>query len=115
MEVKKVTAHANVENNHGRIALEYGPLVYCFEENDNGPVDRIILDSEAPFTVSFDSGLLGGVNVITANASVYTVDDIDISSARRTVKAIPYYAWNHRGNASMAVWIPYRIEKLIIR
>lgn len=115
MDVKKVIAHENVENNRGRIALEYGPLVYCFEENDNGPVDRIILDSEAPFTVSFDSGLLGGVNVITANASVYTVDDIDISSARRTVKAIPYYAWNHRGNASMAVWIPYRIEKLIIR
>ena len=27
-----------------------------------------------------------------------------------TLRFIPYYAWNHRGNGKMEVWIPRRIE-----
>ena len=115
MEVKKVVANDKVEADRGRIALEYGPLVYCLEEADNGSVNRILLDKDVSFTASFESGLLDGVNVLTGNATFIDIRDNNVSSVTKQVRAIPYYAWNHRGNASMAVWLPYRIQDIIIQ
>lgn len=114
MEVKKVMANDNVEADRGRMALEYGPLVYCLEEADNGPVDQILLDKNDSFKAKYEADLLGGMNILTGNATVITVNGNNVSSTTSTVKAIPYYAWNHRGNGSMAVWLPYRMKNLII-
>ena len=36
MAVRRVRAHDNVGNNHGRIAIQRGPLVYAIEAIDNG-------------------------------------------------------------------------------
>ena len=114
MEVKKVIANDNVEADRGRLALEYGPLVYCLEEADNGPVDQILLDKEDSFKAEYQADILGGITVLTGNATMIKVDGNNVTSTTHFVKAIPYYAWNHRGNGSMAVWVPYRIKNLII-
>ncbi len=114
MEVKKVVANEKVAADRGRVALEYGPLVYCLEEADNGPVDHILLDKNTAFTTRFQPDLLGGITVLTGNATVINVDGTHVSSTTRPVKAIPYYAWNHRGDGSMAVWLPYRMDHLVI-
>ena len=33
---RRVYANTNVRENAGCVALMYGPVVYCFEEKDNG-------------------------------------------------------------------------------
>jgi len=90
MPVRKVASHELVAANTGKIALERGPLVYCFEEVDNpdGVLD-IKLSENEKFVYSYDSTLLGGLGKIKS----------------QSVTAIPYYAWAHREIGEMAVWL----------
>jgi hypothetical protein len=54
------------------------------------------LPDDFSFEVEFRPDLLGGINVITIKPA-----DEDVR-----LKAIPYYAWSHRGIGEMVVWIP---------
>ena len=69
-----------------------GPIVYAFEGVDNGDhvLDRT-LTREAPLTARFEKDLLNGVTTLTGGG----------------LKAVPYYAWNNRGQGEMTVWMPY--------
>jgi DUF1680 family protein len=90
MPVRKVASHDLVVANKGKMALERGPIVYCAEEVDNPKgVLNILLPADEKFTYSFETDLLGGLGKIESP----------------TLTAIPYYAWAHRGNGEMAVWI----------
>lgn len=90
MEVRKVKTSDKVVENRGKIALEYGPLVYAVEEIDNKKnYDEITIPSNDDFKVQMEPNLLGGVN---------TIQDANF-------KAIPYYAWSNRGVGKMKVWI----------
>jgi DUF1680 family protein len=97
MPVRRVVSHRNVRHNQGLVALQRGPLVYCFEGVDNdGKVLKRILPDDAVFEVEFRPELLGGINVIKVKkpyGSGYLV-------------AVPYYSWSHRGPGEMAVWLP---------
>ena len=69
MPVERTAAHPEVRINAGRVALQRGPIVYCLEEVDNGPVlTDIALPLEPEFETSFEPELLGGVTVIKADA-----------------------------------------------
>lgn len=112
MPVIRLAAHPQVRENAGRVALQRGPLVYCLEEADNGPVlTDIVLPLEPEFQTTFDPELLGGVVTIEAEAYRSADDDQRLyrpfSAALRKVriKAIPYYAWNNRRVGEMLVWI----------
>ena len=90
MEVRMVKTSDKVLENKGKIALEYGPLVYAIEEIDNkNDFDGIIMPVNYDFQVQMEENLLGGVN---------TINDGNF-------KAIPYYAWSNRGAGKMKVWI----------
>lgn len=94
MEVRKVIANPLVEENKGKMSLEYGPIVYAVEEIDNkGDFDNIELASNDQFQVEMQPGLLGGVSTIS----------------NENLTAIPYYAWSNRGVGKMKVWLP--VEK----
>lgn len=99
MTVQRVVAHDKVEDDRGKVALQRGPLIYCFEEVDNG---NKILDRNIPndmeFSTEFRSDLLGGVLVIEGN-------DPETSES---LIAVPYYAWSHRGAGEMAVWLHHK-------
>lgn len=91
MEVRKVIANPMVEENQGKMSLEYGPIVYAVEEIDNkGGFDNIKLTSDDQFNVEIQPNLLGGVSTITND----------------NLTAIPYYAWSNRGVGKMKVWLP---------
>ncbi|TLP72737.1 glycoside hydrolase family 127 protein [Maribacter sp. ACAM166] len=95
MEVRMVETSDKVLENRGKIALEYGPIVYAVEEIDNqNNFDGIIMPSVNDFQVQMEQGLLGGVNTIKDG----------------NFKAIPYYAWSNRGVGKMKVWIPKENE-----
>lgn len=89
MEVRKVETSDKVVENRGKIALEYGPLVYAVEEIDNKNYDTITIPSNDDFKVQMEPNLLGGVN---------TIQDSNF-------KAVPYYAWSNRGVGKMKVWL----------
>ena len=53
MEVKEVVTNAKVEGNIGKVALEYGPIVYAIEEIDNAAnFDKITIDANDTFKVT---------------------------------------------------------------
>ncbi len=92
MEVKKVVANPKVEECRGKVALEYGPLVYAVEEIDNPKnFETIMVGREDQFAVRKEENLLGGVNIIEGD----------------NLKAIPYYAWSNRGIGKMKVWLDF--------
>jgi DUF1680 family protein len=95
MTVRTVTANEQVADNLGKISLEYGPLVYAFEEVDNQKnFDKIQLTGKESFGVEKEPALLEGVNTMT------------VTSNNQRFKAIPYYTWSNRGIGKMKVWIP---------
>jgi len=99
MPVRLVKSHEKVEANKNKIAIERGPLVYCAEQIDNseGVLD-IIMDPNQNFQYEYDNEVLNGLGVL--KGSVIR----DNSSQTFDFKAIPYYAWSHRGVGEMAVW-----------
>jgi DUF1680 family protein len=95
MPVRRVQSHENVQDNQGKIALQRGPIVYCFEGVDNeGRVLNRSLPDDSRWKTEFHPDLLGGLTVIKGSFS-----------DKRPFAAIPYYAWAHRGAGEMAVWI----------
>ena len=107
MPIRRVVANPNVKDDRGRIAIERGPVVYCFEGADNPKgVTSLILPSSAKLQSEYHGDLLEGIVTITGRGQILqtgqngekVVEDVD-------VVAIPYYAWAHRGMNEMAVWV----------
>jgi DUF1680 family protein len=94
MRVHRVLGNPKVAATRGLVAFERGPVVYCVEEIGQ----KIAADSlAAPLNISTRDGpaQLGGVT------------ELEIGGSRSApLAAIPYFAWNNRGLAPMAVWLP---------
>jgi DUF1680 family protein len=108
MPVRRVLAHESVEANRGCVALERGPLVYCAEGIDNnGRVHDIIIPDRAEFRATERPDLLQGIVAITGEVETAPAEGSGPGSVaeKRTLFAIPYYAWAHRGRGEMAVWL----------
>jgi hypothetical protein len=111
MPVRRVVAHASVEADHGRVALQRGPLVYAAEWPDHpgGKVRNLLLPDDAPLSSEFRPDLLNGVQVVTGRAVALAYDaEGKVSRREQDLTAIPYYAWANRGPGEMLVWIPSR-------
>jgi DUF1680 family protein len=95
MPARRIAAHPGVKDDEGRIAIQRGPLVYAVEgiDNDGHAVDLVVPRSAA-LRSRFRADLLNGVEVISGEGE-----------GGRPFLAIPYYAWNNRGQGEMAVWI----------
>ncbi len=135
MEPRRVAAHFAVKDNEGMVAVERGPLVYCAEWPDNGGrALNLVLPDEADLLPEMRPDLLGGVVVLAGEALAADPSDVSMVReaagkdaaaddedhappvARRRLAPnarlsphplvlIPYYAWAHRGDGEMAVWI----------
>lgn len=113
-EIRKIEAHPNIEDDVDKMALQLGPLVYCTEwaDFDDPDILSLVLNEETKLNSEFIPELLGGVNVITGDAegTKKANGSDDIITYPRKFKAIPYYAWSHRGKGQMAVWIATKKE-----
>lgn len=94
MEARRVHGNEKVAATQGRVALERGPVVYCFEdvENKTQPADWT-LSTSAQIRPQALPAFLSGVTVLK------------VQDGSTTREAIPYFAWNNRGLAPMAVWV----------
>lgn len=89
MPIRRVKASDKVAADRGRIALQRGPLVYCFEANDNDTIARnLTLLPDEKFNVEFRPSMMHGINMF-----------------RGRLRAVPYYTWDNRDDGEMAVWI----------
>ena len=112
MEPRTVKANPLVVADKGKIAIERGPVVYCAEWVDNNfSVLSVILNKKPVFTVEKKPELLYGITQIKTDAQMLSYNDrgkIVASDVKLTM--IPYYAWAHRGNGEMAVWLPNELS-----
>ena len=98
MSVRRVIAHPNVKDCAGKVALQRGPILYCFEGADHGGrVSDLALPAESTFTPRRRDDFLGGTTVL--EGMLLRGND----GIRAT--AIPYYLWSNRGAGEMAVWL----------
>lgn len=104
MQVRRVVANDNVEDDRGRVALQRGPVMFCLEGKDqaDGNVFNKALPSTSEISANYDKNLLGGVMVLSGKALEVeqdgTVKDVSF-------RAIPYSTWDNRGADRMEVWI----------
>lgn len=109
-----IAANSKVRADAGKIALQYGPYVYCLEETDNGkelfnlyvsPDEKIEKDVPAP-------GLPGEIPTLGFNArriqsgveeKLYGTPAFSTQICR--LRAIPYGLWCNRTPGEMLVWM----------
>jgi DUF1680 family protein len=119
-----VEGDPRVDSIRGCVALQRGPIVYCFEEHDqeqNVNLLDVEIDPSADLAIHWQDDLLGGV--VTLEGTGYQLDRSDwleinlyrtlvlrnenrSTNQKVRLTAIPYYAWGNRGLKSMRVWIP---------
>ena len=105
MPVQRVAAHPNVKANHGLLALQRGPLVYCLEACDQAePLASLYLPADTELKAEKSEDLLGGVVVIKGEARAGCGAGLESPALpsqprpprRVPFTAIPYYAWDNR-------------------
>lgn len=95
MKVRTVHGHEQIAATRGRVAFERGPIVYCVEsENQSFVPENLTVAANAEAEPVVKPELLGGVTTLMI-----------ARAGEKPVMAIPYYAWNNRGLAPMAVWL----------
>lgn len=115
---KFVAANPKVRADAGKLAVTYGPLVYCAEGIDNNEplfdlkIDPKLYDrydSFGGFEAEFDP--LFDAPVFTGKAKTADYDDkqlyYDAEFAKEketTLRLIPYFAFANRGESDMRVW-----------
>lgn len=102
LTIQRVIANDAVAELQGKVALERGPLVYALESADNdSPVLDLALSDSSQLQVEHRPGLLGGVATIHGQGLEKNGNAVELT-------AIPYYAWGHRGDGPMTVWLDRR-------
>ncbi|AOZ95410.1 glycoside hydrolase GH127 family [Butyrivibrio hungatei] len=113
-KVRIMEASSRVFEDHGKVAVTYGPFVYCIEEKDNGKDLHMVSVTTDAAKAKFEKTIIEG-NEITKillpgkrekekAESLYSVykepeyEDV-------TLELIPYYTWANRGEGEMRVWI----------
>ena len=106
----------------GCVALERGPVVYCFEQADlaaGANLDDVALRTDAAPTDSDPPARLGGVPGVSVAGVVRDVEGwkraeyLDVRELPRDgaatparLLAIPYFTWANRGDGGMRAWLP---------
>ena len=108
-------AHPGVRMDCGKAAIQYGPLVYCVEEEDNdGDLFDCSLTGNSRLEAGFEENLLGGICTIQVQGVRRNREQwkgrLYQPVSRRyfepvKLKAVPYYAWANRGAGKMNVWM----------
>ena len=112
MEPRVVKAHAKVEADRGRVAVERGPLVYCAEWPDNDfDIMSVLVNRRPQFETVEKPDMLCGLTEIKTGAQVLGYDSEGrLTASDVELTLIPYYAWAHRGAGNMMVWLPQEVS-----
>ena len=125
MQTVSVAANPRVAEDHGKVAVRRGPVIYCMEELDRehgvALADLSVAlgqRSGKEFQNEYKADLLDGVVILRHRGSAYEVSSATealyspanaASNKTRPVDLtfIPYYVWANRQPSAMQVWVPY--------
>ncbi len=122
MEIRRDVANPAVSADEGLVALQRGPVVYCFETHDvpSRSLGHLLVSDANVLTAQYEADMLGipgtespGVVLTGTIQGAYEDAEGTVVMQSEAVRAIPYYAWMHRGQAHMRVWMPRDISKVI--
>lgn len=112
MYAQRIYANTHVRADLGKVAVMRGPVVYCLEQADNGPlVEALCLPRGSDFKEALRPDKLGGIIEITAQGKrLESCEDELYSRHAPALKAaeltfIPYYTWANRGANEMTVYV----------
>jgi len=118
MPVRILEADSRVRENIGKVAIARGPVVYCLEEADNGKdlhLCRLDLEnlkaSDIETEVTEELGhpmtvlKAPGKRMIPAESEKLYRPARPVRERDVTLRMVPYYAWNNRGEGEMSVWM----------
>lgn len=117
MKPRFLCAHPAVRQDSGKVALEWGPMVYCLEEEDNGSglAALSVNPDVSPAVGRSDAFPLDHLTLTAAgsrqippadNALYYDLDQQ--SSVPAALHFIPYFLWGNRSGENareMTVWV----------
>jgi DUF1680 family protein len=115
MPVRRIVAISEIKDDINRVALQRGPLVYCFEHVDNdGKTMNIVVPDNAAFKAEFKPDMLNGIVAISFNAPVVAVSEngLSVKPIIKNVVAIPFFSWANRGVGQMQIWMPRKIKDI---
>ena len=108
MPVQRIVANDSLEDDRGKTALQRGPLVYCMEGVDaiDGHVTDMVIPDSAAITHEFRGEILNGITMLRGRGytAERTLTGEVVAGNMREFRAVPYYAWAHRGKCEMTVW-----------
>ena len=100
----------------GKVAVERGPIGYCAEWPDNPfNIHSVLVNRTPSFNVLEKPELWKGINQIETQAQSLSYDQegkLKVKDVNLTL--IPYYAWAHRGEGDMRVWLPIEVNATAI-
>jgi len=112
MEPVRIYANTSVRANAGCVTLMRGPVVYCFEETDNGhDLSALRLPRESKITAKREMvESIGNVIVLeTEGVRLQSCNELYSTtppgSKSVSLRAVPYYTWGNRGSGGMRVWM----------
>lgn len=117
MPVQVLRSNPKVRENVGKAAIMRGPIVYCLEQEDNGPnLPLIRLPRSPKFEYTYEKDLLGGIVQLRSNGLVLSDAEWKGDAlydfykeecyTEKALTWIPYYAWANRSLGEMLVWVP---------
>jgi DUF1680 family protein len=123
MPPRLTVPHPRIDAVRGCVAIERGPLVYCFEGADapaGVSIDDALVQAAGALEEVQQPELLGGIVAVAASglhrpatgfADGWPYAPADGSAAREdgppvSLLAVPYALWGNRGEGPMRVWTP---------
>lgn len=111
MPARFLHANLQVTDDVGKVALKRGPVIYCFEETDNGKnLSSCYVCTETPIIVTEEQEPgrcckleMNGWRQKSCQEKLYFSDELMFEE--QTLTAVPYAYWNNRGTGEMLVWI----------
>ena len=115
MPPERFEAHPSVRQNCGRIALQRGPVIYCFEETDNGKnLADLIIAADGKIAAEYSQEFPGG-GAVVLSGTAFRRDPADwkdrlyrrasTNMIKVPFRAVPYALWNNRKPGEMRVWM----------
>lgn len=110
LKARKLVADRRIEGCNNKLAVMYGPVLYCSESADNGN-EIIHIASDAEFVIAHKK--ICGVDILslrTKQASVQNYKDelysdiCDTKIEQKNIELIPYFAWDNREKGRMQTW-----------
>lgn len=118
MPVRILEADPRVREDMGKVAIARGPIVYCLEERDNGKdlhLCRVDLQTLRPSDIRTETTKeLGhpmtvlqvpGKRLLPEESGELYRQARPAREEDVTLRMVPYYAWNNRGEGEMSVWV----------